>query len=92
MGIDVLIDIHPERIKTIKELDDILLKINKYEKEMKCKAGVVLKQNRQLGGSYRIVSEEEAKEGINNSGKCEWYVKFYSKAYFEELRSKLPKD
>lgn len=86
MNVEYIIDIHPERVKSIIEVDSILFKINEYEQATKRKGGVVLKQNRQLGGSYRIVSEEEAKRGLENPGKCEWYVEFYPRSYFEELR------
>lgn len=92
MAIDTFVDIHPKRIRTLAEVDDALSKIREYEKQMNCRGGIVLKQNRQLGGSYRIVSEEEAINGINNPGTCEWYVKFYARSYFEELRERLNGD
>lgn len=84
MALDVIINIHPEMIRTREEVVSILDKINDYEKEKHCEAGVVLKQNRQLGWSYRIVCKEEAERGIKNPGKCEWYVEFYSRSHFEE--------
>ena len=92
MGIDTIVDMHPERLETVNEVEEILSKIKSYEEKMDCKAGIVLKQNRQLGGSYRIVSEKEANKGINNPGICEWYIKFYSRSYFEELKEKLNGD
>jgi len=89
MTIDTFIDIHPKRIVTVAEVDNTLSKIGNYEREMKCEAGVVLVQNRQLGGSYEIVSKEEAIDGINNPRTCEWYVKFYPHSYFKKLRDIL---
>jgi hypothetical protein len=84
MALDVIIDVHPERIYNRTEAEDALLKIRAFESSLNCKAGVVIKQNKQLGGSYRIVSEKEATKGIENPGKYEWYIKFYPKSFFEE--------
>lgn len=89
MVINTIVDTHPARIRTLKEVDDILSMLEHYEAIYDCKAGVVLKQNRQLGGSYRIVSKDEAERGINNPNTCEWYVRFFSHSYFEELKRKL---
>lgn len=89
MPIDTFVDIHPERLRTPAEVDQVISSLKRYERETKQKGCVVLKQNRQLGGSYRIVSEKEAIEGINHPRTCEWYVKSYPRSYFEELRKKL---
>ena len=83
------INIDPEEIRTIKELDSIVSKIVEEEERRKCEVGVVLRQNRQLGGSYPIVSIKEANEGLNKPRKCEWYVKFYPRSYFEDLKKEL---
>ena len=40
----------------------------------------------QLGGSHKIVSEEEANTGLTKPMIAEWYVQFYSRKYFERLR------
>jgi hypothetical protein len=89
MTIDTIISINPKRIRTQEEVDSILSKIKDYERAKNCKGGVVLKQNRQFGASYRVVSEEEAVNGINHPRTCEWYVKFYPRCYFEGLRKKF---
>lgn len=89
MELDVYVGVHPERIRTIAELEDILLKIQKYEEKTGLEAGVVLRQNRHLGGSCRVVSKEKAIEGMNKPRIYEWYVKYWSRSYFEDLREKL---
>lgn len=89
MEVDNFIDIHPRRIMTRIELEEILLKIEKYERILKCNAGVAIVQNMQLGGSYEIVSEKEADDKLAKPGKSERYERFYSRSYFEGLRSKL---
>ena len=89
MTIDTTVDIHPRRIRTLEEVDSTLAKINNYERKKKCEAGVVIIQNRQLGGNYEVVSKEEAIKGIKNPRTCEWYVDFYPRSYFEDLRKKL---
>ncbi len=87
MGIDTIVNIHPKRIRKITEVDEVLSKIDQYEKQLGCRAGVVLKQNMQLGGSYRVISEEEATRGPYST--CERYVGFFPRSYFEELRKTL---
>lgn len=88
MALDVIIDVHPERIRSLDEVNETILKIDEYERKCNCKAGVVLSQNRHLGASYTVVSNTEAEEGIKKPGKYEWYLTFYPKSYFESLREK----
>ncbi len=88
MALDVIIDIHPERILNKAELVDIILKIQAFEGLLNCSAGVVVKQNRQLGSSYRVVSDKDAENGIKNPGKSEWYLQFFPRSYFEQLRER----
>ena len=80
---------NPERIRDLNEVDDVLSRIITYEEETNCPSGVLLIQNRQFGGLYRIKSKDEAKEYIDYPGKVEWGIKFYSHDYFEALREKL---
>ena len=90
MGLDTIVGVHPERIRSIDEVDEILSKIDRYERETHCEAVVVLKQNKHLGGSCIIVSKEEAIDGITRDRTSEWYVKpFYPRSYFERLRERL---
>lgn len=89
MELDTIVDVHPERIDAVEEVDEILHKLFDYEKKTGHKGVVVLKQNMQLGGSYRVVSEEDANHGIRTRGTCEWYIKFYPHSYFEELKKRL---
>ncbi len=84
-----LICVNPKRIRTLTQLENVLDALDAYEKKRTCEAVVVLKQNIQLGGSYKIVSKEEAIKGIDNPRKCEWYIKFYPRSYFEDLREKF---
>lgn len=89
MAIDLSISIHPRRIRSISEVEEVLLKIKSAEEIGMCKAGVVLMQNRQLGGSYHLVPCRKAEEGINNPRKCEWFVCFYPSIYFKEMKKML---
>src|SRR3989344_7754272 len=80
---------NPERIASLEELDIILATMGSYHREYTPRdngVGVVLIQNMQLGGSHEIVSEEEANAGLIKPMVAEWYVQFYPKKYFEELR------
>jgi hypothetical protein len=83
------VSIDPEEISSLAEVDEVLANIRAYEAQCGCRGGVVLKQNRQLGGSYRIVSEGEARQGIEHPRTCEWFVEFYPRQFFEELRARL---
>jgi hypothetical protein len=89
MGINTIVSTDPERISSLAEVDEVLAKITEYERRHGCRGGVVLKQNRQLGGSYRVVSEEEAHQGIKHPRTCEWYVEFYPRTFFEYQRARL---
>ena len=89
IAVDDSISIHPERIYTRKELEVIIAKIDEFEKTLGCKGGVVLRQNLNLGGSYVIRTEQQALEGIAHREGSEFYVKYYPKEYFEELRQTL---
>ncbi len=85
MSLDTGISINPLKIRNVNELNDILDSISAYEKKFGCKAGVVKKQTPILGGSYNIMSEERASDGIKNQTcKPDIYLKFYPKSYFEE--------
>ena len=76
-----------ENTTNISTIDDLLNKIDKYEKSDKTEYGVGLLQNDLYGGSYRIVAHEEAKR--KTTGSSERYVRFWSKSYFVDLRQKL---
>lgn len=89
MGLDTGISINPLKIRNIDELKDILVRISTYEERFGCKAGVVKKQTPILGGSYNIMSEERALDGIRNKTcKPDIYLKFFPCSYFEQLREK----
>ncbi|MBS3171830.1 hypothetical protein J4449_04430 [Candidatus Woesearchaeota archaeon] len=92
MSIDAFVSIHPGRIRNSKEVNEILSRIKRFEKKRKCEAGVVIIQNRQLGGIYEIVSKEEAEKGIKNPRNIDRYVGFYQRSYFEELKERLEKE
>jgi len=92
MALDIIIDIDPEDIRTIEELEQVISKIEIYMKKTKTEAGVVLKQNLQLGASYRIVSKIKAYEGMKKERIGEWYVKYWPHSYFESLREKLKRE
>ena len=79
----------PEMISDVGELDDILKRINDYEKERGCNGGVLLIQNMQIGGIHMIESEEEASEYMNKPKRYEFGIKFYSREDLEKLREKL---
>ena len=93
-GIDIFIGIHPKRIKTLQDAEDILRRIKAYESAFKCKAGVLYTQNRSLGGILAITSNEEAREELTKPIRSEprtheWGLEFYTRTYFEALREQL---
>jgi len=87
--LDVIVQTHPKRIKTLPEVDDILSKVKAYEQQLACNAGVLLIQNRSLGSSYRVMSVTEAEEALKKQRSCEWGIRFYPLSFFEEVRRKL---
>jgi hypothetical protein len=87
MGLDIIVGIDPRGVRTLHQVDEILRKITAYETKRKCRAGVVMKQNRQFGASYHVVSEEESR--IEHPTPCEFYVQFWPRSYFEELGERL---
>lgn len=89
MVIDTIIGPYPMILNSQEEIDSIISKLRKVEKEKSCESVVVLKQNKQLGGSYEIVSKEEAIDGIKNPRRCEWYIEFYQVSFFEELKRRF---
>ena len=97
ISVDIFVGIHPERINEINELEEALSKIGTYELVFNCNAGVLYMQNRQFGSSLIITSSREAhyelnKPILNEPRTPEWGLKFYTKAYFEELKKKLHRD
>lgn len=86
----MVLDIDPDYITSVSEIDRAISKIDKYEKEFGKKAVIALKQNRQLGGSYKVVSEERARTG--KASNCEFYPAFWNRQYFEELKEKLQRE
>ncbi len=91
MGLDVFVN-SPKNIRSLAEVDKVLEKIDAYEKQMACRAGVLLIQRRQFGALYMISSEEEALKdlAIPILGNIpEFAIQFYTKIYFEALRDKL---
>lgn len=101
MTINTMVEIDPEEITSLSEVDEVLAQISDYEQQKDCKAGVILIQRRQFGGLYRIVSEEEAqkyltKPVLSKPRTPEWGVQFWPRAYFEkrkeELQSRTPED
>ena len=92
MPIDTFV-INPKRIYNVAEVDDIIQRMEAYEKERgKKEAVVLLIQNRSLGALYHITSKQEAKKEINKpvlGDTPEFGIKFYNHSYFEELRKRL---
>lgn len=90
MSLDICVNIDPLKIRNNEELESIIIKIKKYEKETKTKAGVGKLQNLSLGSSYLIVSKYEAYKDIKkaNISTSEFFIKFYPLSYFEALREK----
>ena len=86
---DITIDIHPERIRTLEELENILAKIKYVEQITSSNSGVALKQNNQFGASYMIVTERFAQSKMQSPSNGEMYVQFWSRPYFENLKNRL---
>ena len=89
MSVDTLTR-NPENIRTTGELQDIIDRIDSFERMRNCKAGVLLIQRRLFSATYRIVSDEEAHQWmtrpiIAEPRTVEWGLEFYPKSYFEEL-------
>lgn len=95
MSLDIIVDVDPDYMD-LADVKKTLKKIEKFEKKVKDKAGVILKQNRQFGGSYRIASEKEASElmkrPVIGNKPIEIIAYFYPHSYFEELKEKLEKE
>jgi len=81
------IEVHPRRIKSLDEVDCILNQIDYYANGKS--AGVVLRQNMQFGGSLLTRTEEEYQNYLPGNGRREFYCKYWSRSYFEDLREKL---
>lgn len=89
ISVDTTVGIHPKRIRSISEVEGILSKIVNYEQRVGSNAGVLVMQNKQLGGSYRIESKSKAYEIMAQPTKCEFGIKYYSRSYFEKLKISL---
>ena len=79
----------PRRIKSLDEVEEVLKQIDSYANGKP--AGVVLRQNMQLGGCYLVRTEEEYKNYLPSNGRREFYCKYWPRSYFEELRKKFLK-
>ena|GEM_PF-5264383 len=82
----------PKRM-TLSEVEQTLSDIIAYEQETGESWGVLKMQNRQLGAIHYITSREEAEREIsapvsNSPRTCEWGIKFYSRSYFEQRKSR----
>lgn len=82
---------NPKNIKNLSDLDNVLENLDLYRSAYglneEDEVGVGLLQNRQFGGTYKIVSKYQVKESKKN--KSEWYVEYYPLSYFKDLRKKL---
>lgn len=92
--IDNYVDVHPEHIKTLSEVEKILAKIKLFESTTSSRAGVLYMQTRQFGSALYIISQQEAiqeltKPIFNEPRTPEWGLKFFPRAYFEALRERL---
>ena len=87
---------HPEKMKSLKEVVDTLSKIDHYERTLHCRGGVLIIQNRQFGSALYLISREEAeyeltKPVLSSPRTTEWGLAFYPRQYFEALRDRLQK-
>lgn len=89
MAIDTFIPIHPERIRTKDQVQEILSKIETYEAAAREPAGVVCIQNRQLGFLYEVVSESEGNQWLKKPRIAEWGEAYYPKSYFMQKRDEV---
>ena len=95
MGVDIFVG-NPEKISKINELERVIQRLKQYKKEFlkdNESAGVLLLQNRQIGGIYYITSDKEARELMSvpviGRKPVEIPIKFWPYSYFEDLRKKL---
>lgn len=86
--LDILIDIHPKRINSLDEINDILLKIEDYEHKIDCEAGVAVIRNNQFGAVYEIISKDKIKE-FSHKNPYEKIMDFYPHTYFNQLKEKF---
>lgn len=80
---------NPKQIETEEELVEMLSRIQTYEQERKCKAGVIHIQRRLFGSLFMIVSKEEARGLLKTKvgpTTPEWGIEYYPSGYFEKLR------
>jgi len=45
--------------------------------------------NRHIGGAYLILSKEYIEEAMKKPGKHEWYEKYYTRSFYEDLKHKF---
>jgi len=78
--------------KKIKNLDQVLLvleQLDDFEERNKCEGVVALSINRHIGGAYLILSKEYIEEAMKKPGKHEWYEKYYTRSFYEDLKHKF---
>ena len=83
---------NPERIRSLDEVDSILTNLRIHQRENRMPAGVLLLQNRQLGGVYVIETQDKAEVALSTpilADTPEFGITFYTVAYFEAMRDRL---
>jgi hypothetical protein len=81
------IDLNPNHIKSLDQIESILNALDVYEKRTGQEAAVGEYVNIHLGGTYKINSKKNIE--LRNSGKVQWYNSCYPRSYFEKLKNKL---
>ncbi len=82
----------PKEIQSLDEVKKYLRDLTAYEREKKCKAGVLLIQRRQFDALYYILPVERAVAELNKpitQSTPEFGIKFYPTSYFLALHERL---
>jgi len=91
MAVDVLVDIDPQKMRTLKSIEEVLKRIINFEREHGCRTGVVVIQRKQFPPLYEIVSQEEGEKWLKKTVSAttpEFGIKYYPRHYFEALQKR----
>ena len=80
----------PDMFDHADQAEELLSRIDEFEKETGCKAVVVLRQIKSIGGICKIMTGEMAEKERARLGSCEWHVGYWRRDDIEELKKKLP--
>ena len=86
---ETALNLNPNSINSLDDVLSILKKLGEFESSNKCEAVVALRINKHLGETYIILPKNYVEDSMNKTSGFEWYEKYYSSSYFENLKNKL---